>query len=362
MSEKTEIVTQALTIKIRLKPNPSQNDLLKRSSTLYIATINRLVSEMVESKAITKKTSKHVDVELNSAVKNQAIRDAKSVFQKAKKMKFSVISILKKPVITFNNQNFSTTQEGISFPLMVDGKSTRMFIKAIVNEREWELLQDASKVGSLRITKKGEDWVAQIAIEKISSPSSSRKVMGVDLGVKVPAVCVTDVDEVRFFGKGRQNKYVRRYHYCRRKRLGKQKKIDAIRASKHKEQRYMQNQDHKISRQIVDFAVRMDVGVIHVEKLANIRKTTRTSRKNNRSLHAWSFYRLIQCIEYKAALVGIKVQHVDPKYTSQSCPACGERNKTITRSFYCKQCQYKDHRDVVGAKNIRFAPVSGGNS
>ncbi len=35
-----------------------------------------------------------------------------------------------------------------------------------------------------------------------------------------------------------------------------------------------------------------NVKVIKLERLANVRFTTRTSRKNNHSLHTWSFYRL----------------------------------------------------------------------
>ncbi|MGX7166764.1 IS200/IS605 family accessory protein TnpB-related protein, partial [Enterococcus villorum] len=43
--------------------------------------------------------------------------------------------------------------------------------------------------------------------------------------------------------------------------------------------------------------------------MANIRKQTRKSRKNNHSLSNWSFYRLASFIEYKANLVGIKVEY-----------------------------------------------------
>ena len=49
---------------------------------------------------------------------------------------------------------------------------------------------------------------------------------------------------------------------------------------------------------------------IELERLANIRSTTRTSRKNNPSLHTWSFYRLAQYIEYKARFAGVKVEYV----------------------------------------------------
>ncbi len=65
---------QTLTVKIRIQPNKQQEQLLTQSSQAYIKVVNGLVSEMVEDKKSTKKTSKDVKANLNSAVKNQAIK------------------------------------------------------------------------------------------------------------------------------------------------------------------------------------------------------------------------------------------------------------------------------------------------
>lgn len=355
-------ITQAMTLKIKLNPTRKDIQLLKSSSLNYIQTINFLVSEMVTEQKATKKTSKDVIAPLNSAVKNQAIRDAKSVFQRAKKTKFSIVPILKKPVIIWNNQNFTVTPNSICMPFVVDGRSKKMSISALVQQRDLDYLTQAVKVGTLRVTCKGAKWIAQIAIEVPTQFSSSTKIMGVDLGIKVPAVCVTDENEVKFCGNGRQNKYVRRYQNSRRRELGKAKKINAIRKSQDKEQRYMKDQDHKISRAIVDFVIDKKVGIIRLEQLVNIRKQTRKSRKNNHSLSNWSFYRLGQYIEYKANLVGIQVEYVNPSYTSQRCPDCGHLNHANDRDYHCISCGSNYHRDLVGAKNIIFAPVLDGNS
>lgn len=88
-----------------------------------------------------------------------------------------------------------------------------------------------------------------------------------------------------------------------------------------------------------------------LEQLSNIRSTTRTSRKNNHSLHTWSFYRLAQYIEYKARLAGIKVEYVNPAYTSQTCPVCGHVHHASDRSYTCT-CGFHIHRDLLGAMNI----------
>ena len=123
----------------------------------------------------------------------------------------------------------------------------------------------------------------------------------------------------------------------------------------------MTDKDHKISRQLVNFAKQNNVSTIRLEKLSGIRQTARTSRKNEKNLHSWSFYRLAQFIEYKAIMEGIKVQYVNPKYTSQTCPVCGKRNHANDRKYQC-ECGFKGHRDIIGARNIISAPVVSGDS
>ena len=102
------------------------------------------------------------------------------------------------------------------------------------------------------------------------------------------------------------------------------------------------------------------LGTVKMEVLTNIRQTARTSRKNEKNLHTWSFFRLASFIEYKAQLAGIKVEYVDPAYTSQICPGCGKANHAKDRKYQCV-CGYRGHRDMVGAINILYAPAIAGN-
>lgn len=355
-------MSQTITIKIKLLPSKEQEDILTDMAKEYITTINGLVSEMVEEKKTTKKTSKHILSCLPSAVKNQAIKDAKSVFKKVKKSKYTKVPFLKKPVCVWNNQNYSFDFSHIFLPLMINGKAKKVPIRALFvdkNSRHVDLLK--YKLGTLRITKKSNKWMAQISVTIPTMEESGLKVMGVDLGLKVPAVAVTDDECIRFFGNGRQNKYMKRKFRSKRKALGKKKKVNAILKLNDKEQRWMKDQDHKVSRAIVNFAKENKISVIRLEKLANIRQTTRTSRKNEKNLHTWSFYRLSQFIEYKANLVGMKVDYVNPAYTSQTCPNCSKKSKAQDRKYTCT-CGFKKHRDLVGAMNIRYAPVIDGHS
>ena len=309
---------------------------------------------MVEAGKGLKLTSKDVDARIPSAVKNQAIRDAKSVYRKSKKLK--TVPILRKPVCLWNNQNYRIKENTLEFPVLIDGKSKRIKVKAIFDDYQRTLIENASKLSLLRITQKSGKWIAQIAIEEpelVTVPTDI--VMGVDLGLKVPAVAKTSNGKVKFFGNGRMNKFLKRHFRSLRKKLGQTKKLSTIKKIHDKEQRWMKDQDHKIARAIVNFAIENHVSIIRLEELSGIRQTAKTSRKNEKNLHTWSFYRLAGYIEYKAALVGIQVEYVDPAYTSQICPMCGKKNKAKGRNYTC-ECGYHCHRDLVGAINIIDAP------
>lgn len=346
-----------LTVKIKLISTKEQKLYIQDTSFEYIKTVNDIVSLMIAENTNLKLTSKNITTKLPSAVKNQAIRDSKSIYSKYKKTKIQ--SILKKPMCIWNNQNYSIGEDYIAFPVIIDGKPKKIKVKAIIEQHQRELLNN--KLGTLRVTKKSNKLIAQISVNIAEKENTNNKAIGVDLGLKVPAVAVTENKKVKFFGNGRQNKYIKRKYRALRKKLGKAKKVNKIKSINDKEQRYMKDQDHKISRGIVNFAIQNNISVIRLEKLTNIRNTAKTSRKNEKNLHTWSFYRLAQFIEYKALLEGIKVEYVNPQYTSQKCPICGNLNHAKDRNYSC-DCGFKAHRDRVGAINIIHATVIDGNS
>lgn len=343
-----------LTISFCLLPEQIQSQLLEETTKEYITTINNLVSKYIENKTIIKLTSKTLSANLNSAVKNQAIRDSIGVYNKYKKT--HIKPILKKQVCIWNNQNYNiskSTNHKLVIPLMINNKSTRISINTNISDYKKDFIDDVTfKRGTLRITKKNNKWIAQISIEKNIESSNNIGIMGVDLGLKIPAVGVTKKGKIKFFGNGKLNKYIRRHYKTLRQKLGKIKKNKKIKKIGNKEQRWMNNQDHLISKRIINFAVENEISTIKLEDLKNIRKTAKTSRKNEKNLHNWSFYRLSKYIEYKAIKTGISVVYVNPAFTSQICPKCKSLNKANDRKYVCKLCGFKSHRDIIGATNI----------
>ena len=347
-----------ITMELKLLPNGQMAALLDFTMQEYISLINDILDYAIACGQMPKLSSANLHAPLPSALRDQCRRDAKSIYGKVTKpgSRFNgKFPTLKRPVSIWNNQNYEVGADFIAMPFFVNGKSHKMKIPAIVPSESLKTLQSVKR-GALRVTQKGHKYIAQIAYEKVESkPSNGTNAMGIDLGLKCPAVAVFSDGKTKFYGNGRQNKFMRRKYSTRRKKLGKTKKLRAIRKSRNKEQRWMRDQDHKISRAIVNDAVVQKVGVIKLESLAGIRKSARTSRKNNHSLHNWSFYRLASYIEYKAKLAGIKVKYVDPAYTSQTCPQCGTRHHAKDRQYVCPDCGYRCHRDRVGALNILSA-------
>lgn len=356
---------------VKLYPTKYQSELIRAAMSEYISTVNSLVSDATRGMSISKITTADVSAGLPSALTNQCIRDARSIVKKHYKACHGAVlknrrlaenksgirvsapdlPVLKKPCCYINNQNFKVNEGNIEFPVMMDGRAKRISVKTRMSDKQKSVFA-SYRLGTMRIVIKGNSLVAQIVYDADEAVfSDGGNVMGVDLGIKCPAVSSCSDGSVRFYGNGRRNKYMRRHYKYLRKKLGKAKKPDAVKRINNKEQRIMKDIDHKISHDIVKTAVAHDVKVIKLEQLQNIHSATRTSRKNNPSLHTWSFYRLAQFIEYKAKLAGIKVEYVNPAYTSQKCPVCGSIHHASDRNYTCL-CGFHIHRDVLGAMNI----------
>lgn len=318
-----------LTTSLKLELNFEEETVLRAEMEKYIACVNSLVALHLSGVSIQKFTSKDVVAELASAVKNQAIRDAKSVLQRYAKKQRKVerkrawfaeqgktpkhpirdakVPILRRPVLFVNNQNFKIDLDSktVSFPLFRDGKTAhrktkrnsgqKMIRVATVTPRHREILTTTSHLSTLRIVRRGNTLFAQVGYTleepEITSldtllADQNTLVMGVDLGIKCPAVSYSTNGTVRFFGNGRENRYKRRKCYARRKKLQKAKKLRAIKRISDKEARFMRDRDHQVSRAIVNEAIRQGAKVIALEDLGGIRENctpftpTRKSRKN----------------------------------------------------------------------------------
>ncbi|WP_338075928.1 transposase [Brevibacillus invocatus] len=81
----------------------------------------------------------------------------------------------------------------------------------------------------------------------------------------------------------------------------------------------------------------------------------------SKSISDVGWYRIVQCLEYKAKLFGKQIRKVDPKNTSQLCSSCGFLvEKTLqTRTHTCGECGLNLDRDINASINILRRALEG---
>jgi transposase len=259
------------TVPVRLYPTRDQAAMLRAHCQEYISTVNVLVQALDSDVLPEGASTKDFTAALPSAVKNQALRDARSVWKQS--FELGSIPVLRKPICQWNNQNWRIEGEALMIPVCENRQVGQIAICC-------STVESLGKPGILRIKHKGGKWIADVAYTLPEpEPATGQAIMGVDLGVKVPAVVHVINKGTRFFGNGRAQRAKRRRFYARRKELQTAKKVRAVRKSRGKEARWMRDVNHKLSHAIVCHAQAQAVGIIRLETLAGIRqRTARTSR------------------------------------------------------------------------------------
>ncbi|QRF74671.1 putative transposase [Thermoplasmatales archaeon] len=154
---------------------------------------------------------------------------------------------------------------------------------------------------------------------------------------------------------GKKAEHTHRKYKNIRKNLQKKGKYRKVKETKDRERKIERDINHKVSKKIVQEAKNNGMG-IKLEYLKGIRNA-KSSRNFRYSLNSWSFHRLEQMIEYKARLLGVPVEHVDPHNTSKECSRCGLVGHRSGKSFKCPDCGHVDHADANASFNIALRPV-----
>jgi IS605 OrfB family transposase len=208
--------------------------------------------------------------------------------------------------------------------------------------------------GASELVQRGRDWYLMLTVscEDVPASDGERPHFGLDLGVANLAV-LSGPGLVRFFD-GKPLRYTRGRYFRSRQALQVKRKLSMVKRSKGKESRWATNENHRVSREVVDLMAAAG-GVLHVEKLLGIRDRTKGTKKVNRMLHSWPFAQLLTFIGYKAQAAGVPVIEEDPRHTSQRCSRCGhtERgNRPKQADFRCKACGFRLHADLNAARNL----------
>jgi len=246
----------------------------------------------------------------------------------------------------------------ISLPIKFGGRQQKFIEEAL--KGEWQFC-------TVEMVKRDGEWYAHFVLKKeVELIDEPETFIGVDLGewnVAV-AVAVSKYNPSKplkgQFWSGAKIRYVRGKYSHIRRNLQRKKRLDLVKRIGSKEGMIVNQILHTIAKEVVEYAKQFSKPIIIMERLNGIREEMNSSAKLNRRLHAWSFRKLQQYIEYKANLEGIPVVYVNPKNTSKRCHRCGHvARKVEGREFKCLKCGLVYNRDLNSAINIAHALTRG---
>lgn len=220
---------------------------------------------------------------------------------------------------------------------------------------------------SIGLCKDGKKIVMNLSmkIPKTELELDEKTVVGVDLGIAVPAYCAlnNNIYSKKAIGSAAEFLRIRTQLQSQYRRLQKQvaanngghgrnKKMKPLDRFREKERNFVKTYNHYVSKEVVEFAVKNKAKYINMEDLSGFKGN------DDRILRNWSYYELQQFIEYKAAKYGIEVRYINPYHTSQVCSCCGhweEGQRMDQAHFVCKKCGTELNADYNAARNISMS-------
>ncbi|MFC6756363.1 MULTISPECIES: RNA-guided endonuclease InsQ/TnpB family protein [Haloarcula] len=190
----------------------------------------------------------------------------------------------------------------------------------------------------------------------VRGKENSRTVIGVDVNEDNVALTALSEDGVEnsLVIDFPEIKFERHRYFTIRKRVqnaGKDSIHDTLEA---REERFVRDRLHKVSRHIVEWSHQFEKPCIVFEDLKEMRDSINYGARMNRRLHHLPFRALQFYTSYKASFEGIPTGWINPEYTSQRCPMCGhtERANRNKKRFKCRSCSHQDHSDHSASVNI----------
>lgn len=368
------------TAKLRIFPDEDQSALLLDTLSAYTSACN-FVSDLIFSQKI--KADRY-------SVHDAAYRQCRSLFSLPSQMAQSVIR-----TVTASYRSLRTSRKehperfrkkrdivpkfrspqldlvrGRDYSLLWNREHTeRVFsintlkgrIKAafFAEAMDWAFAEGA-RMGTAKLVYKHGKFYLHIPVTvEIPDPpelSDMTSVVGIDRGIRFLAVSY-DGNKTSF-ASGAAVKQKRAHYRKLRQSLQKKQTSSArrrLRAIGQRENRWMNDVNHCLSKTLV---CDNPAGTLFVlEDLTGIRSATERVRVRDRYVSvSWSYSDLEKKLTYKAEMNGSRVIKLDPRYTSQTCPVCGHREKSNrnheNHTFRCRQCGYTTNDDRIGAMNL----------
>jgi putative transposase len=212
-------------------------------------------------------------------------------------------------------------------------------------------------------------WHLVVEDGAITPAAPGSATVAIDMGEIHPAVCTDGISTVVVSCKALRA--LRQYTQKRGSRLqslmaAKTKGSVAWKRLKTRANRFralqkrrIRDLEHKISREVVRYAVESKAGTVVIGDVRDIADKTDKGHVQNQRLSTWNHGKVRGYITYKAQYMGMKVVLVNESHTTKSCPTCGHLNNPKGRNYICRLCGFRGHRDAVGAANILSRQLHG---
>lgn len=237
------------------------------------------------------------------------------------------------------------------------------------------IFEDYYHIKSSSIEFSGTKIILNMSIEipKQQKELDENVVVGVDLGIAIPAVCALNTNNYVRKSIGSKDDFlrVRTQIQNQRRRLqsnlkmtngghGRKKKLQSMDRFSEYEKNWVKTYNHQVSKQIIDFALKNSAKYINLEDLSSFNQK---QLRDNFLLANWSYYQLQQYIKYKAEKYDIVVRFINPYHTSQNCSCCGhyedgqrvKQSEFICKNPECKNFGVKINADFNAARNIALS-------
>lgn len=206
-------------------------------------------------------------------------------------------------------------------------------------------------------------WYLCLTIEiDQAEPKTTGGIIGVDRGQNNILVAVDPKTNKTLYVRGGELNHRRLCIRQTRKKVasvGTRSAHRLLQRLSGREKAVTQNILHIASKRLVAFTEKVGANTIAFENLIGFKGNySKDNKKQHHKQRArnnrWAYALLEFFVNYKAAFVGIGIEHVSAYNTSRGCPRCGHVDKSNRNGleFRCIACGFADNADRVGGTNV----------
>ena len=267
------------------------------------------------------------------------------------------------------------------YAIRIEGNKIKLSLSKIMQEkyevkslnflipRKLRKLVDFSRVKMIKIKQEVKNIEINVIYEREEKKAieGNTNIMSIDLGLNNIVGCTNKDNSNSILISGKEvkskNKYIneeikklQQIEMKMKKTSKKYKNTKQIKKLYEYRKNYMNTYMHKVSKIVIEYAKVNKCGVIVIGDLKDIKQ----GMNYNKNFVQIPLYKLVQKIEYKAKLEGIKVEKISEKYTSGVSALDREdiikenynKKRRISRGIFVTNRGIKINADINGSLNI----------